>query len=64
MVEFLITFAVAVIVLCVIWYLLKQLPLPPEAAKFLHIAMVVVVAIVVIWLLLSISGHATLPRLR
>jgi len=54
--EILIFFAVLVIVVCVLWYLLQQLPLPEPAGKFIQIAIVVVVAIVVIGFLMQFSG--------
>jgi len=63
MIGWIVTFAVLVIVILVLWYLLSQLPLPPPAMKFVEIAIVVLVAIVVIWFLLAIGGLAPVPKL-
>lgn len=54
----LITLAIFVIVVIVIWYLLQQLPLPEPAGKIIQIALVVIVAVFVIGLLLQYSGGA------
>ena len=54
--DILIFFAVLVIVICVLWYLLQQLPLPEPAGKFIQIAIVVVVAVVVIGFLMQFGG--------
>lgn len=63
MVGLLVTFAVLVIVIVVVWYLLQQLPLPEPAQRIIQIALVVVVAVVVIGYLLQFSGgHASLFR--
>lgn len=64
MIEFIITLAVAVIVLAVAWWLIQQVGFPPEAMKFITIAFVALVAVVVIYFLLSLSGGHGIPRLR
>jgi hypothetical protein len=65
MVEFIITIAVIVIAIALVWYLIQQVGFPPEAMKFITIAFVVVVAVVVIWLLMSLAGGGMkLPSLR
>ena len=63
MVDILIYFAVLVIVLVLLWWLLQQLPLPEPAGKFIQIAIVVIVAVVVIAFLLQFTGGAHLPHL-
>lgn len=64
MISLLVTFAIIVIVIVVVWYLLQQLPLPDPAQKIIQIALVIVVAIVVIWLLMGLGGQASFPHLR
>jgi small basic protein len=65
MIDLLVYLAILVIVICLVWWLLTQLPIPEEARKFINIAVVVVVAIVVIMLLLRLGGGGVdLPRLR
>lgn len=54
--DILIWFAVLVIVIVVLWYLLSQLPLPEPAGQIIRIALVVIVAVVVIGFLLQFSG--------
>lgn len=54
--DILIWFAVLVIIVCLLYWLLQQLPLPEPAGKFITIAIVVVVAVVVIGFLLSLGG--------
>lgn len=61
--DILIYFAVLVIIVVLIWWLLQQLPLPEPAGKFIQIAVVVVVALIVIGFLLNFSG-GNLPKLR
>lgn len=58
-----VTFAAFVIVIIVLWYLLKQLPLPPMANKLIEIAVVVAVALLVLWFLLALVGQAPAPKL-
>lgn len=64
--DILIYFAVLVIVVVVLWYLLQQVPLPEPAGKLIQIAIVVVVAVIVIGFLLNFGGGhgASLPHLR
>ncbi len=57
--DIIIWFAVLVIIVVLLWWLLQQLPLPEPAGKFIQIAIVVVVAVVVIGFLLSLSGHGS-----
>ncbi len=64
MVDLVIYLAVVVILACLVWWLLTQLPLPEPAQKFISIAVVVVVAVVVIGLLLSFAGNGVPLRLR
>ena len=52
----LITFAIFVIIIVVLWYLLSQLPLPEPAGKIIQIAIVVIVAVVVIGFLMQYAG--------
>ena len=63
--EILIYFAVLIIIVVVLWYLLQQLPLPEPAGKIIQIAIVVVVAVIVIGFLLQFggSGGFSLPHL-
>lgn len=61
--DIIIWFAVLVIVVVLLWWLLQQLPLPEPAGKFIQIAIVVVVAVIVIGFLLSFaSGGFRLPH--
>ncbi len=61
----LVTFAIFVIVIVVLWYLLQQLPLPEPAGRIIQIAIVVIVAVFVIGVLLQYSGGAAhFPMLR
>lgn len=64
--EILIYFAILVIVLVVLWYLLQQLPLPEPAGKIVMICIVVVVAVTAIGFLLQFAGGGGLhlPRVR
>lgn len=64
--DILIYFAIFVIVILLLWWLLQQLPLPEPAGRFIQIAIVVVVAVVVIGFLLSFAGgHGfSVPRFR
>ena len=63
--DILIYFAVLVIIVVFLWWLLSQLPLPEPAGKFIQIAIVAVVAIVVIGFLLQFGpGGFKLPQLR
>jgi hypothetical protein len=65
LIDLLVYLAILVIVICLVWWLLTQLPIPEPARKFVNIAIVVVVAIVVIMLLLRLGGGGVdLPRLR
>lgn len=64
MIDLVIYLAVLVIVVCLVWWLIGQIPLPEPAAKFVRIAVVVVVAVVVIMLLLNLTGHGPPLRLR
>lgn len=61
----LISFAIFVIVIVLLWWLLQQLPLPEPAGKIIQIAIVVIVAVVVIGFLLQFAGGGglTLPHL-
>lgn len=63
--DILIYFAILVIVVVLLWWLLQQLPLPEPAGRFIQIAIVVVVAIVVIGILLQFAsgGGTHFPRL-
>lgn len=54
--DIIIWFAILVIVVVLLWWLLQQLPLPEPAGKFIQIAIVVVVALIVIGFLLNFSG--------
>lgn len=61
----LVTFAIFVIIIVVLWYLLSQLPLPEPAGRIIQIALVVIVAVVVIGFLLQFAGsggHISLLR--
>lgn len=64
--DWVIYFAVFVVVIVLVWYLLQQLPLPPPANQFIQIAIVVLVAVVVVVFLLSLTGGGGghIPRLR
>jgi hypothetical protein len=62
MIDLLVYLAVFVIVVCLVWWLLTQLPLPEPAGRIIQIAVVVIVAVVVIGLLLNFAGHG--PGLR
>lgn len=63
MIELLIGFAVFVIVVVVLWWLLTQLPLPEPAGQIIRIAVVVLVAVVVIAFLLQGGvGGLRVPR--
>lgn len=48
--------AIIVIVVIVAYYLLNQVPLDPTARRLINIGLIVVVAIVVIWIIASITG--------
>jgi uncharacterized protein YhhL (DUF1145 family) len=61
--DILIGFAVLVIVVVFLWWLLQQLPLPGPANQIIQIAIVAVVVVVVIGLLLQYSG-GSLPKWR
>lgn len=54
--QLLVLVGVAVIVICVVWWLMSQVPLDNMARKVITIAVVVVVALVCIWFLLSLGG--------
>jgi hypothetical protein len=56
MLDILVTLAVIVIVVLVVWFLLSQLSLPEPIGKIVNIALVVIVAVVVIGVLLSFRG--------
>ena len=67
MLAFIVYFAIFVILIVLVWWLLQQLPLPEPAGKFIQIAIVVVVAIVVIGFLLQLGGsggHISLPSFK
>lgn len=56
LISFAVYFAIFVIAVVLIWYLLQQLPLPEPAGRIIQIAIVVVVAVVVIGFLLQFAG--------
>ncbi len=64
MIDLLVFLAVLVIVVILIWWLLSKLSLPEPAGTIIQIAIVVIVAVVVIGLLLSMTGHGPPLRLR
>lgn len=64
MIDLLIYLAIIVIILALVWWLLNELALPEPAAKFVRIALVVIVAVVVISILLKFGGHGPGLRLR
>lgn len=62
--DIIIWLGIAVIVILVVWYLIKQVPLPGPANQIVEIAIVIIVAAVVIGFLLSFSGDGfKLPRI-
>lgn len=64
MIDVVVYLAVLVIVVCLVWWLLTQLPLPEPAGKFITIAVVVFAAICAILILLSLTGSGPPLRLR
>lgn len=64
MITLLIYFAIACIVVILVFWLLSQVPIPEPARKFVTIGLVVVVAIVVIYFLLQLAGVDGLPLRR
>ena len=64
MTQMLVMFAVFVIVVIVLWWLLQKLPLPEPAGTIIQIAIVVIVAVVVIGYLLNAGGSFKLPAMR
>lgn len=64
MIEFLVTLAVAVIVMALVWWVLQQIPLPEPVNKIVLIVFVVVCVIVLLMLLLSVTGVGLRPLLR
>ncbi len=61
MIELLITLVIYGLIVWVLWWLLNNLPIPEPFATPLRVIFMVVCAIVVIYLLLGLLGHA--PRL-
>jgi uncharacterized membrane protein YwzB len=59
LVHLLVVVAVAVIVICVIYWLLNQVTLDPMIRKVVTIAMVVIVAIIAIIFLLQLGGMSS-----
>jgi len=67
MLQLIVYFAILVIVIVFLWWLLQQLPLPEPAGKFIQIAIVAIVAVVVIGFLLQFAdggGSLRLPQLK
>lgn len=62
--DILIWFAILVIIVIVLWFLLNQFPLPEPAGRIVTIAIVVVVAVIAIGFLLQFAGGGHWPRLR
>lgn len=62
MIELLVTLAVLVILILVVWWLAQQMGLPEPVMRILTIVLVVVVAVVAIWALMGLTGRA--PPLR
>jgi len=60
LVNLLVMVGVAVIVICVVWRLLSQVPLDPMMRKVITIAAVVIVAILCIYFLLSLTGRGSM----
>lgn len=54
--EFIIYFAIAVIVIVFLWWLLQQIPLPGPANQIITIVIVAVIVVLAIGFLLSFSG--------
>lgn len=55
-VQILVFLAIAVIAITVIYYLLQQVPIDAEARRIIGIGVVVLVAVIVIYFLLSLGG--------
>ena len=62
LVDLLVWLAVIVIVILVAWYILSQLPLPPPIKQIVTIALVVIIASIVIYILLNFTHTASLPK--
>ena len=54
--------AIVAIALIVIYYLLAQMPLDPQVRRIVNIGLVVVAAIIVIWIIASLTGVGHVVR--
>jgi len=64
MIDLVVTLAILAIVCILIFWLLRQVPLPEPIGRIVTIVMAVVVCLIVIGMLLSLTGTSIGPRLR
>jgi heme A synthase len=64
MIDLVVYIAVAVILFVLVYWLLKQFPLPPPLGQIVNIVLVVIAVLVIIGILLSVTGHGPPLRLR
>jgi uncharacterized membrane protein len=64
MIDLVVYIAVAVILFVLVYWLLKQFPLPAPLGQIVNIVLVVIAVLVIIGILLSVTGHGPPLRLR
>lgn len=64
MFEAIIYLAVFIVLAALVWWLIKELELPEPIAKAVRIVFVVVCVFVLIGILLNLTGHGPLFKLR